>query len=382
MKIIILNHGLHMSGVSKALVNFANSMAENGFDVTIKIEINNFELKKFLNPKVKVSLFVKEPKLFGIRIKGFLRWYELFLKILKILPASIQHKLVVWNKYDIEISFNRGLSAKIISGSTNKNSKKYVWVHSDYMKCANPIAGFKNQTEATSAYLKYDKIICVSKQSKESFIQKYGIYDNIVVCENILDENHIQTLALENFNDMSYLPHDKARPKVIAVGRLSEEKGYDILLNVCKKLNDTGHIYDLYIVGDGHRKNDLIMLKNTLNLENVHFLGQKLNPYKYLSKADIYVSSSIYEALSTTTIEALILGIPVIVTDCTGMSDILDNGKYGVIVDINSEALFLGLSKLISNELLRKTYANLSFERGKYYYKEKLTKKILDVIGD
>ena len=60
MKILILNHGLHISGVSRALVNFANELCRHGHDVTIKIEINDFTLANELDPRIKTSLFLKE----------------------------------------------------------------------------------------------------------------------------------------------------------------------------------------------------------------------------------------------------------------------------------------------------------------------------------
>ena len=373
---IILNYGLHMCGVSRALVNFANAMADSGYDVTIKIETNNFELKNLLSSKVKVSLFFNEPKFFGLRIKGFLKVYHMIMRFLGKLPAFVLHKMIVKNKYDVEISFNRGMSAKIISGSRNKYSKKYIWVHSDYMKCLNPIAGFKTQQEATRAYLKYDKIICVSEQSKVAFMQKYDIHSNVIVCNNIFDENQIKLHAYQH-SEMIL-----KKPMIVAIGRLSKEKAYDLLLRTCKKLNDRGCIYDLYILGDGEEKEKLLELKDTLELSNVHFVGLKLNPYTYLNNADIYVSSSIYEGLSTTTIEAMILGIPIIVTDCTGMRDILCDGKYGIITDIDSESLYSGISKLLHDDELRRKYADLSRKRGEYYYKDITVKRILEEIGD
>lgn len=374
-KIIILNYGLHICGVSRALVNFANAMVEKGYEVEIKIEINDFELADLLRPEVKVSLFLREPKFFGKRIKGFLRFYSLWLKMLKKLPARLQYKLVVPKNNDIEISFNRGLSAKIIAASTNKRAKKFIWVHNDYLKCSNPIAGFETQEEATAAYKKYDKIICVSERSKLSFIEKYGITENVISEDNILNEEQMRNLSLEEVEMEKGV-------NLVAIGRLSEQKAYDIMLNACKKLNDKGVRYNLYIIGDGELKDELMALKNELKLSNVHFKGADKNPYKYLKNADIYICSSIYEGLSTTVIEALILGKPVIVTDCTGMRDILVDGKYGVITQINADSLFEGTLNLIENSVLREKYAQLSLERGKYYYKENTVNRLLAVLEE
>ena len=58
-KIIILNHGLHIAGVSRTLINFANALVKKGYDVTAKIEIDDFTLKNELDERVKTSLFFK-----------------------------------------------------------------------------------------------------------------------------------------------------------------------------------------------------------------------------------------------------------------------------------------------------------------------------------
>lgn len=176
-KVLILNYGLHIAGVSRTLVNFANVLVEHGYNVTIKLETNDFTLKKELDSRIKCGLFVKEPYIFGKRVKGFLRVYPKILRLLFKLSPKLQYAFIVGNreKYDIEIAFNRGAGAKIISGSTNKKSRKLVWVHTDYMRNNNPLAGFRNLKDAQKGYTRFNKIICVSKQAELSFAQKFGI---------------------------------------------------------------------------------------------------------------------------------------------------------------------------------------------------------------
>lgn len=369
-RIIILNHGLHIAGVSRALVNFANALVDHGYDVTVKIEINDFTLLHELDSRVKISLFLKEPHLFGIRIKGFLRYYNYWLNRVYRLAPEKQYRKIVKGEYDIEIAFNRGAAARIIAGSTNFSSKKLAWVHSDYMKNDNPLAGFKSLTEAQMAYQKFNTIICVSRQAQTSFLEKFGGGYNLVTRNNIMDFHRIQKLSEE------VVIHNKVFT-FVAVGRLCEAKNYRLLLEAVSFLNHRNKVFECYIIGDGPLESDLKEYSKMLNTSNVHFLGSKNNPYPYLKSADVYVSSSLYEGLSTTTIEAILLGKPCVVTDCAGMHDILgNNNEYGVVVPIDANALANAMDSMLTDEKLRIKYSNKAIERSEFFSQEKAFKDI------
>lgn len=368
-KVIILNHGLHISGVSRTLVNFANSLVKHGYDVTIKIEINDFTLKSELDSRVKCSLFLKESHPFGLRIKGFLRFYSKYLKWLLKQSANKQYKLVVRNNYDIEIAFNRGAAAKIISGSDNKNASKLVWVHSDYMLNDNPLAGFKCLKDAQNGYSRFDHIVCVSEQAEKSFAKKFGEGYPTITKYNIMDVERIRKMANETLIN-------KKRFTIVAVGRLCEAKNYELLMDVIDQLNHKGLDIDCWIVGGGQLDSKLIQYKNKKKLENVYFLGSKNNPYPYIKSADLYISTSKYEGLSTTTIEALILEKPCVVTDCTGMRNILGNNEFGVIVPINIDALLLEVEKMMTDKKYREYYSKCAAKRAPFFNSENSFKSI------
>ncbi len=375
MKILILNHGLHISGVSRALVNFANALCENGHEVTIKIEINDFTLADQLLPSVKRSLFLKEPRPLGIRVKGFLRFYERWKKHLLTLSPEKQYKKVVKEKYDVEIAFNRGAGVKIISGS-HSDAKKIVWVHSDYIKCGNAFAGFKTGEEAISSYRKFDKIFCVSQKAKESFEKVFNITDTTHVAYNLFDNEKIVSLSKKE-------AFKKEKFTICAVGRLHDSKNYPLLLNVCKLLNDRGVAFQCYIVGGGADEDALLKLKSELKLDNVIFVGPSDNPYAYVAQSDVYISTSIYEGLSTTTIEALILGKPCVVTNCTGMEEILcENGeKYGIITEINAENIANEIQRLYENPEIISQMAEKAKLRSAKFEKNELFQNILNLMA-
>lgn len=371
--VLILNYGLHISGVSRTLVNFANCLAQHGYDVTIRLETNDFTLAKELDARVKCRLFLNEWKLFGRYIKGFLRFYELYRKLLFHLPTAVQYLLVVHKKYDVEIAFNRGAAARIIAASLNRKAKKIAWVHNDYMRNSNPLAGFSNLEDAARAYATYDHVICVSEQAERSFKQKFGDTGNLVTRYNIMDISQIYRCAEE------FVPIT-GKFTIVAVGRLSQQKNYRLLLDAAAEIRRRGIDFNLWIIGDGEQKQELLQYKTGKGLDFVSFLGAKENPYPYFAAADVYVSSSIYEGLSTTTIEALILGKPIVVTDCTGMREILGDSEWGIIVPIEIKALASALERMMTDPELRRHYAAQSRIRAKAFFPEESFRKIEELM--
>lgn len=367
-KIIILNYGLHIAGVSRALVNLANALAEQGHDVTIKLESDDFTLAPDLDSRVKRQLFLREWRLFGRRIPGFARFYYWFLKMQYKLSPRLLHRLIVGKGYDVEIAFNRGAAARIISAS-GTGARKLVWVHSDYMRCGNGLAGFSSVEEAREAYGKFHRIVCVSKQAEVSFRALLGDYDTIVTRSNVLDMEGIREKA------KAFVP-EKQGPTLCAVGRVCEAKNYPMLLDAVALLRKKGVDLALWIIGGGEDMAAVAAKKEELGLDNVTLWGAKANPYPYLAAADIYVCSSIYEGLSTTTIEALALGKPCVVTDCTGMRDILGDSDHGLVVPITAEGLAEGMERLLTEDALRREYGEKAAARAEVYTPERCVREI------
>ena len=139
--------------------------------------------------------------------------------------------------------------------------------------------------------------------------------------------------------------------KIITVGRLSFEKGFDRLIRILKKL-ERDFEFELWILGEGPERQKLEDLIDSEKVESVKLLGYQNNPYAFLKKADLYVCSSLFEGYSTSVAEARILGVPVLTTECAGMDEILEKGKYGIIVENNDSALYCGLERVLTDPSL------------------------------
>lgn len=133
---------------------------------------------------------------------------------------------------------------------------------------------------------------------------------------------------------------------VIGVGRLNRQKGFDLLIKAFALIDLNVH---LVIVGEGEEKERLESLVDRLGLKRrVHFLGYKKNAVDYIAASDCFVLSSRYEGFGNVLVEALYAQTPIVSFDCEhGPSDILENEKYGYLVecfDINSLSSHISLS--------------------------------------
>ncbi|MEQ8197853.1 MAG: glycosyltransferase, partial [Clostridiaceae bacterium] len=96
--------------------------------------------------------------------------------------------------------------------------------------------------------------------------------------------------------------------------------------------------------------------------DTVKLMGFQSNPYPYIKAADFFVCSSRAEGLSTVVTEAMILGKPVITTDCAGMRELLDEGRYGIITDNSSDSLYSALRDVFLDIDSIRTFGNRAAE--------------------
>lgn len=196
-------------------------------------------------------------------------------------------------------------------------------------------------------YRFFDIIVAQSEDMKSDLVKNYHILpDKIVVINNLIDIELME--KYKNIDTKKITPLYKEKKIYgIALGRLTKQKGYDLLLNQLKNIDKSVVIY---ILGNGELRDQLIDTIKKYKLEkNIKILPFDENPYKYLEMSDFYILSSRVEGFPNALIEALGCGVPAIVNSCKGgINEIIIKGVNGKILDFNNEIdLFEEISEII-----------------------------------
>jgi glycosyltransferase involved in cell wall biosynthesis len=147
--------------------------------------------------------------------------------------------------------------------------------------------------------------------------------------------------------------------RIIAAGRLTEQKGFDLLIEAWSKIYDRVMDWELYIYGEGEDREKLQEMIDSYGLDNVFLAGYSDDLGKEMDKASIFVLSSRYEGFGLVLAEAMAKGIPAISFDCpSGPSEIISHDKNGFLVpplDVNR--LGERILKLTESRQLRKLFS-------------------------
>lgn len=362
-----LGHG----GAERVLVNLVNHMDQTKFDITVQ---TMFDVGIYKNQLKK-----------GIRYKGGLKHYfRGNTVVFKLFSPKFLFKKYIKEHYDIIVSYLEGPSCRVVSGCTDKETKLIAWIHTEFSNINFATKVFKTKKEAIKCYEKFDKTICVASTVRENFTSLFPSVKNVDVLYNTVESNVILDMANEPIEDIIF---SKDKINIVSVGKLIKVKGFDRLIKISKKLIEKSFPVHFYLVGKGEEKPNLERLIEENNVkENWTFIGFKTNPYKYVKNADLYVCSSYKEGFSTAVTEALIVGTPVVSTNCSGAKELLgENNEYGIVTENNENALLKGLEEMLLNKGLLAKYAKKAKERGKKFNVDKTVEAVenmlMEVLG-
>lgn len=377
MNILFMLPGLPVGGMERALVNLSNALSRRGHKVTVVTFNSNSELADELLPEVQFIPKGLKPHPVMSRIPWIRhRWYDDGMWETRTSPERLYRYYVGNEKYDVEIAFFRGLPVKTLSArrKSQKAPSRLAWVHSDFTKALGWNNNFTSLKSVRVAYASYDKVVCVSNQAKNGFIQTLGNTGNLATIYNILPVEDIQMKGSEE----PEVTIPKHIFNVVLVARLADNiKGQRRLIDVAAALQSEGIDIGVTLVGGGSDK-ELIQrhIAKKRAEDFVYMTGSQRNPYPYIKQADLLVCASYYEGYNLTVAEALILGTPVLSTRCTGPLEILENGKYGMIVENSTEGLSDGLRRIATDSALSAHYRLMSAERRDFFNKDKIIAQI------
>ncbi len=178
-----------------------------------------------------------------------------------------------------------------------------------------------------NVYKNFDTIVTQATYMRDDLANNYGIdTTKMVIIYNPVDSKNILEKASQD-NPLRY--HDSYN--LLAVGKLGYQKGFDMLISIMTKLDDS---YHLTILGEGADKEKMKQQIEKCGLKSrITMAGFCDNPYAYMQEADLFVLSSRYEGLPNVVLESFICGTPVVAFNAPGgTGEIIDEGVNGFLV--------------------------------------------------
>lgn len=346
-----------MGGVSVLLEDMLNMINIKKYNIDILVLHNNGEMLKNLPKEVNiiygtpyfsaVDYSLKE----ALKTKSLKSIYHKLKVIFDMKTGNIKNtirrerKKILTKQYDLEIAFKDGFTALFTIFGNSK--RKIHWLHYEYKKI-NPNGKYNKLFKKILP--QFDEIVAVSSGVEEIFNEIYHLEDKTRVIYNLIDTNKIKNRAEEeseiilNSKDINF----------VSVGRLHEQKGYDLLIKAIHELKINKLLPDnfkLRIYGNGPLKEILQDMITELGLnDRVFLMGQVMNPYKYIKGSNLFLLPSRYEAFGLVIIEAMTLGVPVLATANHATNKIIKDRENGYITENSYEGIYEGLKYLLEHQ--------------------------------
>lgn len=332
-KIIFFAYDLNLGGIEKSLVNLLNNLVDF-YDITLVLEKNQGIYKQDLSKKVNII----EHHVSTFKISILRKCYN----FTKRLIFKVKHK----NKYDFSCAYAPYLySAVKLSKISSKNNAIFIHADYKYVYQEKEFLEFFNSRKIEE----FKKIVFVSNESREHFVEKYpSLKNKTKVINNLVNVEEIVAKSKESIE----IERNKEDIIFAYVGRLDEhQKRISRLLSCFKILIKNNKNIKLWLVGDGEEKEKTKKFIEDNKLDrNILLLGSQTNPYKYLSHSNYLILTSDYEGFPVVYNEANILGKYIFTTiNVTDDFYKIEDG-YGKIIPTDIQKM----ASLIEKEIKRK----------------------------
>ncbi len=249
-------------------------------------------------------------------------------------------------------------------------NKKQIIFHTVHNIAENEAGGFQYFLRKLCLRIFNFKFIAISDLIQKSISAYYKIKSSeIKIIYNGINTNEFKCIREKN-NKIDKI-------NIISVGSLKHQKNYFEMIEIIKCLKNNSFDINLTILGDGVLKEQIQEKIKELNLNNfITLIGNVNNVQQYLSKADIYLSTSLYEGLPLSILEAMASGLPIISSRVGGVPDIVINGENGFLYELgNINDCVKSISTLINDYDLRYQMGQNSKERSKIYDSKSCARK-------
>ena len=348
-KIVFLVGGMGRGGAERVISILSNYYVEKGWKVDICMLLHN-TVEYELNEEINVIDMSYENMRFPInRIK-------MLLKLRKYIKKEAGNIIVPFlAKMNVIFMFaTLGLDLTNKRIVTSERIDPYCSGYSPVLRF------FVNKS--------FEKADCIVFQTERA----QGFYSENIKSKSVIIGNPVALKVLRKKSDKHI---------IITAGRLVPQKNQKMLIkafsNIASKYSD----YVLHIYGKGKLYDEFKKLITDLRMEDRIFLKGVSSIYQEkLSEAEIFVLPSNFEGLSNALLEALLMGIPSISTDCAGADEVIDNYQNGIIIPVGNEVeLEKQLEKLIRDKQLQKKLSENSKKLSQRYSLEKVINKWTEV---
>jgi glycosyltransferase involved in cell wall biosynthesis len=344
MRILIINENLARGGVPTVIAHWIKTIAGSNISVDLLLHNNIIEYNVLAQIKVLHNHRNTETAVQKLA--------NLFLDKYKLVNIINSYDIILVNADLYQLTIPLMSAINLIQ----KRIPIIGWVHA----CLDKVTYYPNnfiKRMHINSLTKMDKIVCVSEVAQQSLINYTNKKINLNRSQVIYNPFD---LTIRQFSKR--LKVQSGPVNILAVGRFGQEKKFDVLIDAISLVRKRIAV-NLTICGDGAEFNNIKNKVAASKLESCITLPGNITDLDlYYQNADIFVSSSMTEALPMVICEALAYSIPVVATQ-TGAAEVLENGKYGIIVPINnSHALAEAIIKLITNKELSQHYSNTAHQ--------------------
>lgn len=320
----------------------------NGINGTFKVSV--ISLTESSNKMFfELSSDIKHKALFRINPNGKKHFFSIVHKI---------RSYIIKEKIDILIDIDTIMDMFSVPAVIGLKTELISWEHFNF----NETMGNKLRVPIRKYFTRFsDCIVTLTKEDRETYKKYFGKKHRIVQIYNPFELNK------------SSKPYDVDSKRIISVGRLSHQKGFDILVDVAEKVFKKRSDWEWVILGEGEERKFLEDKIRDKSIVNLQLVGRVNNVKEYLENSSIYVMTSRYEGFPLVLIEAKENNLPVVSFNCkTGPLELVQDGINGYLVDcFDIDTMSEKICQLINNAELRKQFSdNALLDTQKLNYNE------------
>lgn len=352
MKIIFLLASLGSGGAERVVSLLANKMSDDGHEVQV-VCLKFNEVYYQLDEKVKLVMAMKQTRN---------RFSELFWL----------RRYFMKEKPNVVIPFTEGVYCFTIASLLGTRIPVIASERLDPSAMSLPRKTLKR------LLLPYADWLVVQTQAIKDYFPKKIQKKTSVIYNPVNDEvfNEKSETVISN-------PLELKSNRIVSVARLFPQKNQGMMIRAFAKIADEFPDWQLVIFGEGPLRDSLQLTINSLQLtDRILLPGRTEHVIEELQKSKIFCLSSDYEGMSNSMIEALCVGLPIISTRVSGSTELVDNGRNGILIDINDEkGLVVAFREMIQNERKRSEMGQYSKTKSSLFALDLITRQWLDLIS-